>query len=237
MEKITKVYSNEIKSLNEEDKTVVGIISSKGLDRDNDIILSSGIDDKNYSSNPIVLFNHNYNFPIGKSLWRKVEGDNYISKTQFGSTVLAQEVFSLMKDGILNAFSVGFMPTIEPTFEKGVRTFSAIELLEYSVVSIPANPEAITLSFVKGLESPELTSIYFKDYIIENIQKEIDDLKLFKQSYEENIIELKDNQSKLNKSIEDIIAGTNIVKTIKEAKVTKEDVQMLLEKKLGYKIK
>lgn len=227
MEKIIKTYAEEIKNINEEEKSVVGIISSKTIDRDNDIISPEMIDDTNYSKNPIVLWNHNYDKPIGKSLWRKVEGDNYISKTKFGNSQLAQEVFSLVKDKILNAFSIGFMATEEPEYDKEYRKFKKIELLEYSIVSVPANPAAITLDFVKSLQSDELVGIYFKEYIIANIQSDIEKLN-------RNFNKLK---MELKKEIDDIIAAcAPVVETKKEAQITADEVKKLLEKRLKIKL-
>jgi hypothetical protein len=64
-------------------------------------------------------------------------------------------------------------------------------LLEYSSVQIPANPEAVTLNFIKGLKNEELKSVYVNDYLISNFESEIkslkDSVKQFKSEKSESI--------------------------------------------------
>lgn len=237
MEKIFKTY-NETNTINTTDKTLINVISSAVIDRDNDIIIPELIDDTNYSKSPVVLFQHNSNNVIGKSLWRKVDGNNYISKTQFANTSLAKEVFSLYKDGFLTSFSIGFIPLENPTYnpDTNIRTFGKIEMLEYSAVSIPANPNAVTLSFIKELKSDELVSEYIKNYVIVNIEndlialkKEIDILK----SENLKIEEIKNNYNDLQKKINDIIEETRVQKEIKDKIKFKEDLNRLISQKLS----
>lgn len=175
---IIKTYSNGLTTVNEEEKTIVGIISSADIDRDNDIIYPDKIDDTNYQKNPVVLFGHNINHVVGKSLWRKVDGKNYISKTKFANTTLANELWSLYKDGFMRSASVGFIPNMDEIKQKdGIRYFGRVELLEYSCVSVPANPSAVTVDFIKGLTSEELKVNLLEQYMTEVMQKEMTSLR------------------------------------------------------------
>jgi hypothetical protein len=61
----------------------------------------------------------------------------------------------MYKAGFMNAWSIGFIPKeivdIEPDNWRGGHRFDKWELLEYSAVLVPDNPEALTLLRSKGL--------------------------------------------------------------------------------------
>lgn len=110
---------------------------------------------------PIALLNHEwFQVPVGKvieaeirpkGLWVKIE----ISKT-------APAVWQLIQEGILKAFSIGFRGR---TFEKpnpdkpgSPGTWREIELVEISIVNVPANREALfTVAAAKGISLTEFT--------------------------------------------------------------------------------
>lgn len=166
--------------VNEVDRTIVHYISTIDKDRTNEVISPEVINDINYKKNPVVLFSHNYDYVIGKSLWGKVDstGYGYLSKTQFAKNQLGDEIFNLYKDGFLNAWSIGYRE-LEPGnyLDDGTYIYNSIELLEYSAVSVPANPSALNLSFVKGLKSNELKNIYLSEYIISDLETQIKSLQ------------------------------------------------------------
>jgi len=147
----------DTKEIDPEKRTMVVTISTKTKDRAGDIMEPGGMKFENYKKNPVVLWAHDYKGrPIAKTLWIKVQGDKVIAKPRFANTDLANEVFELYKGGFLNAWSVGFIPEdFEPNKEKQgdkidgykVRTW---ELLEYSAVPVPANPEALSNAYQKG---------------------------------------------------------------------------------------
>lgn len=153
-------------------REVVSIISTDAIDRDGEVVLPSGLKKKNYAGNPVVLVNHNYeSLPIGKSLWIKTAGDKVLAKTYItDKTQLGQDVFGLLQDGILNAVSIGFVPSKSgaPT-EKEIKARPELaaaknmirewELLEYSFVTVPCNPEALTLAVSKGYSAETLKFI------------------------------------------------------------------------------
>ena len=159
MPSLRKVFTSEIKSIDEKEMTLTASISTGARDRMNESLDPDGIDMRNYRKNPVVLWAHNYEQPpIGKAMWVKKEGDGIISKVKFASTAFAQEIFQLYKEGFLKAFSVGFIPKEieEGDGEKQPRrTFRKWELLEYSAVPVPANPEALALAMQKGILKTE----------------------------------------------------------------------------------
>lgn len=206
------------KEVNESDRTIVHYISTMDRDRMNEVINPQVINDNNYKKNPIVLFSHNYDWVIGKSLWGKVDatGFGYLSKTQFAKTSLAEEIFSLYKDGFLNAWSIGYRE-LEPGnyLDDGTYTYNSIELLEYSSVSVPANPTALNLSFVKGLKNHELKEHYMSDYILNEMENKIKDLstqiETLKQNDLTNILET--YKAETEKRISEIAGELQIMKS------------------------
>ncbi len=158
-EMIKKVFNSEIKSIDEKEMTLTAFVSTAARDRYDEVLDPKGVDISNYNKNPVVLWAHKYDIPpIGKALWTKRNEEGVISKVKFASTPFAQEIFQLYKEGFLKAFSVGFMP-IE--YEDGDgkktprRTYKKWEMLEYSAVPIPANPEALALAVQRGICSAE----------------------------------------------------------------------------------
>ena len=60
----------EVKAVNEEEREVLHLISTKARDRAGDIVNPKGLDLKNFKKNPVVLVNHDYRVEsiIGKAV-------------------------------------------------------------------------------------------------------------------------------------------------------------------------
>ena len=147
--------------VDEDEGTVTAIISTDAVDRDKEVLLPKGADIENFLKNPVVLWVHNSSaMPIGKALWIKKSRKKITAKVKFAKTELGQEVFEMFKGGFLNAFSVGFIikkshqPTPDeirkkPELADAWRIFDEWELLEFSVVPVPANQEALATAVKK----------------------------------------------------------------------------------------
>jgi HK97 family phage prohead protease len=134
----------------QQDNTFTAIASKEAVDRMGDIIKISGIKVDNYLKNPIVLFNHDTNKIVGKAVDVLKTSDSLIVKIQFANTPLAQEVKELVTEGFLNALSIGFMPLqYKPNDNGQGMVYESVELLEVSIVSVPANPEALVLRYLE----------------------------------------------------------------------------------------
>lgn len=162
--------------------TMVVTISTDTKDRMGDILSPGGINLKNYKKNPVVLWAHKYDEkPIAKALWVKAQGNSIISKPQFANTQEAQEIFNLYRDGFLNAWSVGFVPDkYEERYKKAGEfdgyDITSWELLEYSAVPVPANPDALNNAFRQGkIKSPRLIKAFGLDKITEDDVADIED--------------------------------------------------------------
>jgi HK97 family phage prohead protease len=135
-------------------ENVVG--STAVTDRMGDIIEQSGWKLSNFKVNPVILYGHNAReerMPIGKALKVWIEGKGsknakLMFNIQFDlQDSFAAEVYRKIKDGFLNTVSVGFQPfeweELDPDNWFGGLRFLEQDLLELSVVPIPANPQAV----------------------------------------------------------------------------------------------
>ncbi len=168
-QKINKVHASNIEQLDQGSRTVLAVISSSAIDRDNEVVLPKAMRKKQYAGNSVVMVNHDYtSLPIGKALWVKADGDKVLAKYHVtDKTELGRDVFALLQDGILNAHSIGFTsyessaPTTKeikanPEWAAVKRVHRDFELLEFSVVGIPANPAALTIAVSKGISKATL---------------------------------------------------------------------------------
>lgn len=136
--------------VDKENKILAGVVGSSGaIDRHGESLNPMGWKLENYTKNPVILFGHDYkSLPIGKAVKVWIEDGKLMFTIKFADTPMGNEVFQLFEDEMLNAFSVGFIPL--KWDETGEFTFAEMELLELSVVTVPANPEA--LAKVKSVE-------------------------------------------------------------------------------------
>ena len=190
MRKITKLFSNQsIKSIDEDKRQASYIISTDEVDRMGEVVEQSW-DLKNYEANPIVLFGHDPSKPenvLGKalSITTEKDGDRSITSAlvQFaeaGTSKGVDTVWSLVKQGILKTVSVGFIPhTYKNTDTEDTPTvLSDNELLEFSIVPIPANPQAVALALADESISEKDAKWLIKQYETEStyLKKSIYDI-------------------------------------------------------------
>jgi len=139
-----------------QDKPIKFVASTASPDRYGDVVDQKGWDLSAYNRNPVVLFNHNPSqMPIGKGR-AYVENEQLMLEVEFDQKDdMAKTIEQKVRDGYINAVSVGFqpsktiarssLPSDHPYHGKSGSYFQASELLEVSIVTIPANNEA-TLS-------------------------------------------------------------------------------------------
>ena len=125
------------------------VLSDATVDRYGDTIEADGWDLRWFKRNPIALFNHNSDFPIG--IWKdaRVEGGKLkarLSLAAKGTSARIDELISLVEQGILRATSVGFKPIEAEPRSGGGLNYKRQELLETSLVSVPANPAALQVA-------------------------------------------------------------------------------------------
>lgn len=99
----------------------------------------------------IALWQHDPDRPIGSWEGLKAEGDRLTGYIKFASTSLAQMAKQLIADGVPLGASIGFRGAAEPNKHGGLH-FKEIELLECSVVSVPAHPRAYQIAKSFGFD-------------------------------------------------------------------------------------
>ena len=152
---IRKTVVTEIRQANEDDRTLEFTLSTGAVDRDRDTLDPSGWDLRSYGKNPVVLFAHSYgSLPIARTKEIGVDGGKLQAVAEFVPPELyafGDAVYQLIRAGFLNAVSVGFAPLKwDRNEDRGGVDFHKQELLEWSIVPVPSNPEALVVARSKG---------------------------------------------------------------------------------------
>lgn len=122
-------------------------ITTPEMDREGEQIITSGVDTKSWENTGMpVLYGHDYSgLPIGKGLSYKALKTKMTSRFQLAieEYPFAATVAAMIKGGYLNAVSIG---GIVKKWSDDFRTILELEMVEFSVVPVPANPSAIITS-------------------------------------------------------------------------------------------
>lgn len=180
-----------VKASSDPDSRDVRFIASTATpDRYGDTVNPKGWHTDTFNKNPVFLFSHeSRNFPIGKvtSTWEKA--GKFMADVSFmpeGMHDIADKAWSMLKGGFLNAVSVGFMPIKqEPIYDddghwKGTK-FIEQELLELSLVPIPANPEALQVARSFNFSKSDQDLFFLPSegiHEVQNARKELELLNL-----------------------------------------------------------
>ncbi len=139
------------------------VLSDGSRDRHGTRINPRGWDLSEFQRNPIALFGHSGDFPIGRWENVRVDGDRLVGRLVLaakGTSARIDELISLVEQGILRAVSVGFRVLENGKAGKEPFDFMRQALLEASVVSVPSNTNALAMA--RGLNiSPETIRIAF----------------------------------------------------------------------------
>lgn len=141
------------KAAPEDTGTFEVVITTENLDRYQEVIKLDGWDLTHYNNNPVVLWGHDHNRLIGMATEVTITDGKMIAKGRFAPTEEGQEKRKLYELGFLKATSVGFIEK-----EREGNLITKAELLEFSFVSVPANPFALSLAMEKELNVNELVT-------------------------------------------------------------------------------
>lgn len=168
---VRKQYSSEVKAPQEKDsnsRILKFTISTDAVDRDRDTINPKGFNLDAFRKSPTVLFAHdNSRPPVARALDIDVEDNKLKATAEFmdnniDTSGFSDMIFRMLKGGFLNATSVGFIPVEfefapeDDTKRAGGVDYKSVELLEFSVVPVPANPEALIEARSKGIDTHPL---------------------------------------------------------------------------------
>lgn len=165
---------NITKAEGSSERTVTGWISTTTVDRDGEVLLPGGLDASEFNKNPVVLFGHDASrLPVGKAFGITKTPRGVRASVKFASRPpehpdaaewVPDTIHHLYREGVLSAFSVGFTvpeggirdATAKDAerFGDGVRrVITRWAMHEFSIVPVPANPDALA-TMVSKCPSP-----------------------------------------------------------------------------------
>jgi HK97 family phage prohead protease len=129
------------------------IASTPDVDRQRDRVFPAGLVLDNYRKNPVLVYGHSYHEPwsvIGKAGEIEVDMAGLRIKPELREPANDSDpmhiVRALWDQGLLKAASIGFIPLETADNSLGGRDITKAELLEISLVPIPANQSALRLA-------------------------------------------------------------------------------------------
>lgn len=123
------------------------VMSDESVDRYSDIVRAGGWRLNKF--NGVALANHDNTFPLGQWKDVHVEGTRLLGRFKAapqGVSNRVDEVLKMIEFGILNSCSVGFLPISQKPRPGGGIEYTAQELVECSIVSVPANANACIIA-------------------------------------------------------------------------------------------
>ena len=182
MDKILmRAFVPEIRKKDTDTRTVTFVASDGSRDSAHTVLNQAGWDLKRFNANPVIGYNHevygawdtkDVDFVIGKGRAYVEDGKLLVDITfepkEFNE--LAEKVYQKVLFGSLNAVSVGFLPKGQGRWGDGDEArgeanetyyYAGQELLEISVVNIPANANATRKG--EDIAAEELAALYAED--------------------------------------------------------------------------
>lgn len=146
------------------------ILATSGQDREGDIIDVAGVDFTIHKGNPVAMLDHGVYYPLPIGLCRNpgtgaylvqknVEAGEITETTYFSQrSEMAEQVYALIDEGIINANSIGFDP-VETTpiggrrqhGKEGPKIVHKANLIEVTWTPLPVNPEAVRAALAKNI--------------------------------------------------------------------------------------
>lgn len=220
----------KVKEVGEEENYVIieGYANTTEKDRVGDVVLQEawnkgGLD--NYMINPIVLAFHDHSKPVGTVVEHAVDKKGLkVSAKIFKA---AGNVYDFVKEGMLRTFSVGFRVKDADYDEKSdIFVIKDLELLEISVVSVPANAGSV-FSVRKAFENDDAYTEFKEEFkkMTEKGEAVEDEVKTSESTSTDDIV--KALEEKLGKSLDEKL--TESLK--KNSDELSAAVELLLEQK------
>jgi len=175
MKRVTKLFTTKASSIDDDNKSVTFVISTNEEDRYGEIVDQKTWDFKSYLKNPLVLWGHDPGEPenvlgTASSLDIAEDGSQTTAVLTFETDInpKAALIWNLIKRGVLRTVSVGFW-NHSFEVENDIPVLKDNELLEISVVPIPANAGAVAV----GLKSGQINRKDAK-WLMDSMRREAD---------------------------------------------------------------
>ena len=181
-----RARGSDIITKSEKDRRITYLVSDETPDRVGDIIKVKGWDLSQYKKNPVILWAHDGSSvpPIGRAnnvRRRYAPAPRLTADVEFApkeAYEFADTIYQLAHRGFIRATSVGFLPKETMEVDQKDRekmglgaygqVFTRAELMEISVVAVPANPAALEIGvkelISEGQIEKALASRFFDQY-------------------------------------------------------------------------
>lgn len=147
---------------------ISGYASVNSPDRVGDVVPTSVWEKgmQNYLKNPVILAHHDHSSPVGRMVDHKIDQSGLWIKARVSSA--AEDVYGLVKDGVLTAFSVSFR-ILDAEYKSEIDLFviKELELIEISVVSVPCNPDTL-FSLSKSFSNDEEYLLFKTQFVTDS---------------------------------------------------------------------
>lgn len=189
MQKKTYFFQMEVKEVkageNGGDVTIEGYASTPDLDRYRDIVEPKAFEEalEMYMKNPVILYQHDANKPVGLATATKISGKGLWIR----ASLKDEDTKTKVLDGRMRALSIGYLALDsalqhedgsdfnvekdsywDPTL---VRVIKKLDLVEISIVSTPANGNAL-FTVAKSVKS------FFNDLVTKSFSMNTKDAQL-----------------------------------------------------------
>lgn len=156
---------------------IEGYANTSTKDRVGDIVLPEAFEKSlpTYQKNPVILLNHDWNDVIGRCVHQEITDKGLFIKAKISNT--REDIKTLINEGCYSTFSIGYNE-IDADYDESTKTkyIKELELLEISVVSVPANTEAMFTQITEKTETETTTEEKGDE---EKKAKKVGDLKGF----------------------------------------------------------
>ena len=160
---LTRAYSTlELKAVDEEKRTISGVASTPIVDRQGDVVLPEGAEFEREIS---LLLHHDSKSPVGIARLKHAK-DAVLFEASIPHITepgrlrdRVDEAWHSLKHRLIRGVSIGFRSLDGGTelLKNGGLLFKATEILELSLVAVPANQQALIHS-LKSIDAPHLAA-------------------------------------------------------------------------------
>jgi hypothetical protein len=142
----------ELRDFRPDDNALLCLATNETTDHTNDSVKLAGVDDSLFGKNPAVLDSHDSSKPpVASSSRLFTSGNNLLTIARFpkpGVSANSDQILAASLARLMRGVSIGVIPlswsfSKDPARPMGV-DFNAIKLIEFSICSIPCNPDCYT---------------------------------------------------------------------------------------------
>lgn len=174
-EPLVKVCSYKLAEVGASGRRISVVAATEDRDRAGDIIRIDGIDLDGYLRNPVVLAGHGSTSDvpiIGKAVGLRKDSGKLLADIEFlpeGMSPLADRIYNVVRFVGAAAASVGLIvKEWRPLPESGIE-ITRSELLEISIVPVPANGGAVTALKQAGEENPLTAALELANELVQEL--------------------------------------------------------------------